>query len=175
MPRFSTSQYTANADPEPLSCLSASFFYPLDWEKIHFLEALLRYRRIVPTSPALAVAAVTASTAVDTAPEHTRDYDFQTAWAAPGDGQWIQYDLGSLQTVRKVAIAWDKGDERSTGFAIHVSRDGARWTPVFAGFSCGLTSAPETYDFPDILARYVRLVGHGNVLMENSLAEVRIF
>jgi unsaturated chondroitin disaccharide hydrolase len=141
----------------------------------YFLEALLRYRWIAPTSPALSVAAVTASTD-STAPELTLDHDLQTFWSAEGDGQWIQYDLGTVQTVRKVAIAWDKGNERSTSFEIHLSRDGVHWTTVFRGLSSGLIALPETYDFPDSAARYVQIVEHGNVLnAENSIAELTIF
>ncbi|HJY83612.1 MAG TPA: discoidin domain-containing protein [Candidatus Binatia bacterium] len=142
----------------------------------YFLEALLRYRWIVPTSPALAIATVTASPDEGTAPENTLGHDLRTSWSAAGDGQWIQYDLGTVETVRKVAIAWDKGNERSTSFEIHLSRDGVHWTTVFHGLSSGLTALPETYDFPDSAARYVRIVGHGNVLNAgNSPTEVMIF
>jgi unsaturated chondroitin disaccharide hydrolase len=179
---LSSSAYLAAGTPTEAILLQGALNKPhgrfdtgLIFGDYYFLEALLRYRWLVPTSPALAVVAVTASTAGGTALEHTLDHNFRPVWSATGEGQWIQYDLGSVQTVRKVAVAWDKGDERSTGFEIHVSGDGVRWTPVFQGVSWGLTSLPETYDFPDITARYVRIVGHGNVLnVEHSIAKVRI-
>lgn len=153
-----------------------SFDTGLIYGDYYFLEALLRYRWILPTSPVLAIVAVQASADDGSAPEHTLDHNLSTSWSAEGDDQWIQYDLGTMHQVSKVAIAWDKGNERSARFAIQISSDGVSWTSVFQGISSGMTALPETYDFPDIAARYVRIVGHGNSSNAfNSIAELNIF
>ena len=58
-------------------------------------------------------------------------------------------------------IAWYLGDMRSAHFDIQVSLDTVTWTTVFSGQSSGQTLQFETYVFPTVSARYVRIVGHG--------------
>jgi poly(beta-D-mannuronate) lyase len=42
--------------------------------------------------------------------------------------------------------------------------------------SSGTTTQPETYDFADVAARYVRILGHGNSQNTwNSITEVDIW
>jgi unsaturated rhamnogalacturonyl hydrolase len=126
----------------------------------------------------LAVSAVTASGyQAGNPPANTLDANLSTRWSAEGDGRWITYDLGTSKTVGLVKIAWYKGNERRSTFDIQVSSDGARWTFVVnRGHSSGTTTDLEHYDFPDVTARYVRIVGHGNTSnMWNSLTEVEIY
>jgi unsaturated chondroitin disaccharide hydrolase len=142
----------------------------------YFLEAMLRYRWIKPTGSILAVAAVTASADDGNRPENTLDNNFSTRWSAQGDGQWIRFDLGAIKTVRKIAVAWYLGDKRTARSAVQTSRDGATWTTGFQGISSGTTTAQETYDLPDVPARYVRILGHGNSQNTwNSITEVDIY
>ena len=148
----------------------------LIWGDYYFLEAMLRYRSIVPAGTPLSVAAVTASANDGNVPANTLDNNLATRWAAQGDGQWIRYDLGSSQTITKVSIAWYKGNERASRFDIQTSPDGTTWTTAFSGLSSGTTLQPETYDFADRPARHVRILGHGNSLNAwNSITEVDIY
>ena len=108
-------------------------------------------------------------------PQNTLDQDLGTRWSAEGDGQWIEYDLDSTQTVNAVRIAWYRGDERQADFDLEVSLDASTWTEVFSGSSSGTTLGLEGYDFDDVSARYVRIVGHGNTQNEwTSITEVEI-
>lgn len=36
----------------------------------------------------------------DMPPERALDGDLKTAWMAEGDGEWIQFDLGSVQSLK---------------------------------------------------------------------------
>jgi hypothetical protein len=109
-------------------------------------------------------------------PEHTIDGDLSTRWSAEGDGQWIEYDLCSTRNVGYVKIAWYRGDQRIAQFDIKVSSDGIVWSPVYSGESSGTTVDLELYDFNDVTARYVRIVGHGNTQNDwNSITEVEIY
>src|SRR2546427_456663 len=110
----------------------------------------------------LPVLSVTASGYQDpNLPQNTLDDNLATRWSAYGDGQWIRYDLGALTAINAVTIAWYMGDTRSTHFDIQVSLDTVTWTTVFSGQSSGQTLQLETYAFPPVAARYVRIVGHG--------------
>jgi hypothetical protein len=109
-------------------------------------------------------------------PGNTVDGDLGTRWSAEGDGEWIRYDLGEVEEVSAVRIAWYKGNERTARFDVDVSSDDSSWTTVLADAeSSGTTLDLETYDFADVSARYVRIVGHGNsTSMWNSITEVEI-
>ena len=77
----------------------------------------------------LTVAGVTASGDDGNGPRNTIDGDTATRWSAHGDGQWIQWDLGSVQSLSQVRIAFYKGNSRINTFDIEVS-DGATSTRV---------------------------------------------
>ncbi|MFD2331862.1 heparin/heparin-sulfate lyase HepB [Cohnella sp. GCM10020058] len=63
----------------------------------------------------------------------TLDGDFQTYWTAEGAGQWVSYDLGAVQEVHAVALAFFKGDIRTSFFDVDVSTDGESWTRLDLG------------------------------------------
>lgn len=129
-----------------------------------------------PSSSKLAVSSITASPDDGNGPYNTIDGDFSTRWSSEGDGAWIQYDLGLEKNVDYVKIAWYKGDERMETFDIDVSINGSDWTQVFSGTSSGSTTGFETYDFSDVSARYVKIVGHGNTYNDwNSITETEIY
>lgn len=97
-------------------------------------------------------------------------------WAAKGDRQWIIYDTGSFATMQEVAIAWVRGNQRKTSFAIEVSIDGKSWSEVHSGDSSGQTNEFEFYAFSPTSARYVRIVGYGNSSNRwNKIAEVELY
>jgi hypothetical protein len=104
------------------------------------------------------------------------DNDYSTRWSANGDGQWIQFCLGSSSTVSGVQIAFYNGNTRSSKFDILTGTDGQNWTTAASGLqSSGTTTNLETFTFSGRTAKYVRIVGHGNsVNTWNSYTEVRI-
>jgi hypothetical protein len=129
------------------------------------------YVEVTPTG-----SAVTASTNDGHVPANTVDNDLATRWSANGDGQWIQYDLGTARTVGYVNVALYQGNMRTSRFDVQVSNGGGAWTTVWSGSSTGTTTAEQKYDFPDVSARWVRYLGHGNSTnMWNSVSEVSIF
>ncbi len=90
------------------------------------------------------------------------DNDYDTKWEEEGFGSFIQADLGSVEPVCNVGIAWDKGDERSYNFVISTSDDGTTFTDALRGTSSGSTEALETYDLTDVDSRFVRVTVFGN-------------
>ncbi|SFD21218.1 Por secretion system C-terminal sorting domain-containing protein [Chitinophaga sp. CF118] len=104
------------------------------------------------------------------------DNDFTTRWSASGDGQYIQFCLGTASTVTGVDIAFYSGDTRRALFDIQTSTDGSSWTTVASGLqSSGTSTALESFTFTATTAKYVKIVGHGNsVNAWNSITEVKI-
>src|SRR6266581_4545219 len=136
-------------------------------------------------SPAAPVTAVPVASAIASGddgniPQNTLDNNLATRWSANGDGQWIQYDLGTAMAVGPVTIAWYQGTSWASAFEIQVSLDGTTWTPVFTGRSSGQTLQPERYDFSTVTGRYIQIVGHGQwsgttlLSLWNSITEVAI-
>jgi hypothetical protein len=118
--------------------------------------------------------AVTASTNDGNIPANTVDGSLSTRWSANGDGQWIQYDLGSTRTVAFAKVAWYQGNARTSTFDLQISGSATGpWSPLLTGRQSQGTTVLETHDFTDTSGRYVRLVGHGNTVnMWNSVTEV---
>jgi hypothetical protein len=90
------------------------------------------------------------------------DNDYDTKWEEEGFGSFMQADLGSVESVCNVGIAWDKGDERSYNFVISTSDDGTTFTDSLRGTSSGSTEALETYDLTDVDSRFIRVTVFGN-------------
>jgi hypothetical protein len=76
-------------------------------------------------------------------------------------GQWIQYDLGRVQKIGTVRIAFLKGDERVYRFEVDYSTDGENWTS-HPNQSSGKAKGFEDFSVLPGNARYVRIVGFGN-------------
>ncbi|WP_407564614.1 chondroitinase-B domain-containing protein [Streptomyces sp. 184] len=108
---------------------------------------------------------------------NTLDGDLSTRWSAEGEGVWIRYDLGSPQTVGSTTVAWHQGDTRKNTFDVQLSDDGSSWTTVLSQkSSSGTTLQPQSYDFADTSARYLRIVGHGNTANDwTSITETAIY
>ncbi len=107
-------------------------------------------------------------------PANTMDSNLGTRWSRLGRGSWIDYDLGSLKQVSGVSVAWHEGNTRSNTFFISVSPDGYTYTQVYSGKSSGKTTAAETYSFPAVTTRRVRVTFQSNTLNEwASIAEAR--
>jgi hypothetical protein len=119
---------------------------------------------------------VTASADDGNVPANAVDGSLATRWSASGDGQWIRLDLGSTKTIAFVKIAFYVGDTRSSTFDVQTSPDGTTWTTRTSRTSSGTSTALETFDFTDVAARYVRILGHGNsVNLWNSYTEVEVW
>ena len=108
--------------------------------------------------------------------KNTLDGDASTRWSNNVDGGWIQYDLGSKQSVNAVRIAWYKGDQRKAKFDVLVGDSPSKLSAVLSGATAsGSTTGFETYSFAATQARYVRIVGHGNSKSAwNSILEVEV-
>ena len=96
----------------------------------------------------LSVVGVVASADDGNVAANTLDNNLSTRWSAEGDGVWIQYDLGTAQTIGSVSIAWHKGDTRRDTFDVLLSNDATSWTPVLSGkTTSGTTLQLQNYDF----------------------------
>jgi len=100
---------------------------------------------------------------IPNAPENTLDNNLDTRWSSEGDGQWIQYDLGASTAIGGVDIAWYQQlpDTWESAFDIQVSPDAITWTSVFSGRSTAGNLQHQRYEFSNVTARYVRIIGHG--------------
>lgn len=110
---------------------------------------------------ALTRSAASASVNEDKA-DNTLDGRLLTRWEASGDGQWIQYDLGTVRTPTELTLAWYQGSSRHYRFDVQLSDDGVSFTTLYSGESSGVTSRREPYALPAASGRYLRIVGHGN-------------
>ncbi|GEM_PF-2196095 len=101
----------------------------------------------------------------DMPPERSLDGDLKTAWMAEGDGEWIQYDFGKSKTFKAVKLAFARGNERVYTFDLLASETGTgdSWTAVLKTVkSSGKAAGLETFEFKNVNARFIRVVGHGN-------------
>jgi F5/8 type C domain/Calcineurin-like phosphoesterase len=98
------------------------------------------------------------------------DDNLDTRWSNNGVGSWLQLDLGTVNKVCDIRIAWYKGNERQSNFVISTSNDGVAFTNVLSSKSSGSTLNPEKYDIVDTNARYIRITVNGNTL--NSYASI---
>jgi hypothetical protein len=69
------------------------------------------------------------------------------------DPQWVQVDLGRVQTVTRVVLDWEQAAAKK--YAVAVSADGVTWTQV--GAETNGNGGSDTVAFPAIQARYVHV------------------
>jgi F5/8 type C domain/Bacterial Ig domain/Calcineurin-like phosphoesterase len=125
----------------------------------------------------LPISGVTASgNQVGYPPSNVLDNDLGTRWSSDGIGQFITADLGSIQNICSVDIAWYTGNARQYHFVIATSTDGTTFTQRFSGDSSGTTLNSEKYTFTAVNARYVRVTVNGNTANTwASITELDIF
>ena len=121
---------------------------------------------------------VTASSyqpATTNVPSNTLDGNLNSRWSAQGDGQFITYDLGRIQLVQSIDLAFYQPTTiRSNWFDLLLSNDGVMWRQMLTN-KVGTNAALANFDFTDWPARYVRLVGHTNSANDfNSIVETVI-
>jgi hypothetical protein len=104
----------------------------------------------------------------------TQDDDLSTRWSGYGKGAWLQLDLGEVEPLTGVAVAWHLGTTQLNTFTISLSQDGLSFTQAYSGVSAAST-APQTYLFSaPRSARYVRINVYGNTLNDwASITEAR--
>ncbi len=81
--------------------------------------------------------------------------DTVTRWASShSDPQWIQIDLGSVQSFHTVQLAWEAA--YGTAYQIQTSSDGTNWTTIYS-----TTTGAGGVDTLNVLGngRYVRMYG----------------
>jgi len=143
-------------------------------------SSLVNVIDVVCTSPSASTGIIPTQISVSThdgnIPCNAMDNNINTRWSALGDGQWMQFDLGSQQNFNHLELAFYVGDTRSTIFDIQVSNDASTWTTVLSNqYSSGTSLALEDFYFSTQNARYIKYLGHGNTnSLWNSLTEVRI-
>ena len=103
-------------------------------------------------------------------PENTLDNNLNTRWSNFGLGSFIEYTFSKPQLVCKVDISWYRGNERVVDFSVLVSSDGMNFMNIFSSRSNGQTTALESYNIPDTMAKYMRIVVTGNT--ENQWASI---
>ncbi len=105
-------------------------------------------------------------------PDHAYDDNLETYWSAkvdpvlategnPAGYPSIVFDLHELRMVSEVGINWYSGPGRHFVFDMEASNDAVNWTPIYSGQSDSVSDGEEIYDFDDVQARYIRVIGHG--------------
>jgi hypothetical protein len=113
-------------------------------------------------------------------PENTidGDLDADSRWSNQSQGgpKTLDLNLGAVQTVKAVNIAWYKGDSRWSAFSLEGSVDGASYqTLIPARQSAGTTSDLESYAVDDVDVQYLRIVSNGNASNDwNSIVEIQV-
>jgi hypothetical protein len=106
-------------------------------------------------------------------PTNTMDDRLDTRWSNYGRGSFIDYDLGTVRPISGATIAWHLGNIQLNNFILYISLDGYTYTQVYSGRNSATTAA-ETYTFPTINARRLRITVFGNNLNDwASIAEAR--
>ncbi len=122
------------------------------------------FKVVPPTVPGTNIAlgkSVTASSHQPTGPtgpqlpSYVNDGNYNTRWASDwSDPQWIQIDLGSVQTFTNVLLAWEAA--HASGYQIQVSNNGSDWSTLYT-----TASGDGGFDLVPVSGsgRYVRMYG----------------
>lgn len=109
-------------------------------------------------------------------PEKTIDgnFDRYSRWSNEGLPKILLLDLGTLQTLTSIDIAWYRGDRRKASFSVESSADGEEFEVIVPNRqSSGTTLDLQPNAVDNINAQFVRVVGNGNEFNDwNSIIEV---
>ncbi|HRE52366.1 MAG TPA: heparin lyase I family protein [Flavitalea sp.] len=112
-------------------------------------------------------------------PANVLDGNLNSYWRGNGVGKWINLNMDAEYDIDYVKLAFynPRNARRTYKFDIEVSLDSLTWiTVVSNGYSSPNNTALETFDFTDITAKYVRVVGYGNTVNDwNSYREIEIW
>jgi F5/8 type C domain len=123
----------------------------------------------------LPVGGVTSSPSQSTfPPTNAIDNNFNTKWWSTFIVKpFITLDLGGVDSVCSVDIAWADGNSHPYLFDVSVSTDGNTFTKVLSGTSTGTTTSPEKYTFPQTQARYLKItITQSMADSPNSMAQI---
>jgi glucosylceramidase len=175
-PDGTTALLVHNENDDPRSFTVAVGDKTFDYELPGGAIATYTWERVAADVPQqLPVAGATASVNGADAALLT-DQDGSTVWqskAAQAPGQWVQVDLGKVQTFRQVAL--DSGGnvgDYARGYEVAVSNDGVSWKTVASGASTGQLT---TVGLRPTHARYVRVTSTGSAANWWSLADIRVY
>ncbi|WP_405402776.1 polysaccharide lyase family 7 protein [Paracoccus sp. Ld10] len=104
------------------------------------------------------------------------DMDADSRWSSESQGgaRTLLLDLGAQQTLTSLDIAFFKGDERKTRFAVEASVDGETYETVIPERQSGGTTADlEPFALDGVEAQFIRLTAKGNESNNwNSIVEI---
>lgn len=109
---------------------------------------------------------------------NTIDGLFTNRWSGEGDGAFITLDLGEIQQVSFLKVGVYNSSSRGTLFDILVSKDSITFEEALMDITSEITDEQLIlYDFDNVDARYVRVVGHGNTSgsLWNSFTEFEVW
>lgn len=132
------------------------------WGDYYFLEAMLRLRWLPPNGLSVSPEKATASSHNGNPPANAIDNDSTTFWAAEGEDQWLQLDLGFDQSISALQIGFQNGISQTAQIEIQALRPDGTWKTAWQGLSSGTTVDQETYAFAPQATRAVRIVIRGS-------------
>jgi unsaturated chondroitin disaccharide hydrolase len=136
-----------------------------------FLEALLRLRRLPPSSRALRVVRVRASEGEARA---AVDRDPRTSWKSRGEAV-LDLRLSATRDVAAVRLAMARGGSRAAKLRLLTSLDGVHWRLAGQTMTSGQTTGFETYTFSPRRALWVRVRCYGTTRGPvNAVAEAEV-
>ncbi len=100
------------------------------------------------------------------------DGNLGTRWSSAfSDPQWLEVDLGTTQSICKVALYWETAYGKA--FQIQTSNDGSTWTPIFSTTTG--TGGTQTLNVSGS-GRYIRMYGTARgTVYGYSLWEFQVF
>ena len=110
-------------------------------------------------------------------PQNVLDGNLGTRWSGFGDPVNFTIDLGSVQLVDYLKIAFFKGNQRTNSFHVRVrANSSSSWEHINSKTSSGTTNSLQTFDLQNRNVRYVQLRCFGNSQNDwNSLTEVEVW
>ncbi len=114
-------------------------------------------------------------------PENAIDgnMDPDSRWSnqSQGSPKTLLLDLGAVQTVKSLNIAWYKGDSRKAKFSVEASSNRSDYELVVPVRQSGGTTLDfESYPFDGVQAQFIRINSDGNEANDwNSIVEVSAF
>ena len=104
------------------------------------------------------------------------DPDSESRWSGFGSPVNLDLDLGSVNLIDYVNIAYHKGDERTNSFQAYTSTNNSDWVLVGTKVSSGSTLNLETFDLNNSNGRYLRLACTGNFNNNwNSILDIEVY
>jgi F5/8 type C domain-containing protein len=145
--------------------------------KIDLSNFLRDYSANFSSCNQLAVSNIIASGSQSSSPARNAiDNNINTRWSNLGLGSLITFDFGAERFLCNIDIAWYRGNERVINFTISASNDSQSWKPLVMNSSSGTSSESESYDLPDIAARYLQITVTGSSLSDwVSISEAKVF